>query len=107
MIGAVLLFAFVALGSKVLLGLAIVYVFIPESRECSHCDRDTTIVEAPWGLRTIAARIRVQRRWCPACNESFVARGQRPARVWVGPVDARPSTTPAGTPDHALLRRPQ
>ena len=106
MIGAVLLFAFAALGSKVLLGLAIVYVFIPEARECSRCDRDTAIVEAPRGLRTVFAWIRVQRRWCPGCGESFLARGTQPARLWVGPAAARPSAA-ATTGDHALLRRPQ
>ena len=106
MIWAILGFAFASLGSKVLLGLGVVYVFLPDERQCSRCDAETTVIESPRGLRTIAAWARVQSRWCPRCGETCLARGAPPPRLWVGRPDKDGAPPPAATP-HAFERRPQ
>lgn len=96
MIWAILGFAFAALGSKVLLGLWIVWVFLPAEPECSRCDGFTTRLEPRRGLRTLYRLCRVQQRWCPACGEDFLARGGHPPRVYVG------ARVPEREPDPAV-----
>lgn len=80
----ILAFAFATLGSKVLLGLWIVWVVLPSEPECSRCDGFTTRLEPRLGLRTIYRWCRVQERWCPGCGEHFLARGDHPPRMYVG-----------------------
>lgn len=106
MTGAIVAFAFAALGSKVMLGLAVVYGLLPEAGACSRCDGETTAVEPPAGTRTLAHWLRLQSRWCPHCGESFLARGSHPPRLWVGRPDAGPAPEPA-EPGQALVRKPQ
>ncbi|HEX6588036.1 MAG TPA: hypothetical protein VF039_03355 [Longimicrobiales bacterium] len=84
MIWAILAFGFAALGSKVLLSAWIIWIFLPSDVECGRCDGLTAQVEARRGLRTIHRWCRIQQRWCPACGEHFLARGQRPPRIFVG-----------------------
>jgi hypothetical protein len=103
-IWAILAFAFAALGSKVLLGLAVVYGILPGPETCAACDGETTPVEVPRGVRALFAWLRVQYRWCPGCGESFLARAAQPPRLWVGaPKAGEP------TPDlpQIAVRRPQ
>lgn len=102
---AILLFAFATFGSKLLLALAIVWVLVPEAGECPRCDCDSSRIEVPTMLRAFAQAARLQWRWCPGCDDSFIARGPRSARLWVGPRVARGGTSQRG--DQALLRRPQ
>jgi len=83
-IWAILAFAFAALGSKVLLGLAIVYGILPGPESCARCDGATTPVEPVRGTRWLLGWLRIQYRWCPLCGEAFLARGPRPPRLWVG-----------------------
>ena len=68
----VLLFAFFAVGIKVVLAVAVVY------------DGETVSLRpSPW-LRTAYGLARLHRRWCPLCGERQLSRGPRGARVWVG-----------------------
>ena len=94
----ILAFAFATLGSKVLLGLWIVWVFLPTEAECGRCDGFTTRLEPPRGLRTICRLCRIHRRWCPGCGESFLARGEHPPRIFVGAPHAPPAPGPKARP---------
>lgn len=94
MTGLIVLFGLATLGSKVLLGLAMVYLFLPDSDRCCRCDGLTAGLQSPRGLRRIAAWMRVQSRWCPHCGERFLARRRRPPLLWVGEA--------ASPPDHPV-----
>ncbi len=104
MIWAILAFAFAALGSKVLLGLAVLYGILPGPDTCAACDAETTPVKLPRGVRPVFAWLRIQYRWCPSCGETSLARGARPPRLWVGE-----PTRNVPTPDapQIAVRRPQ
>lgn len=106
LIGAIIAFGFVALGSKVILGFIAVYALLPEADVCSRCDGETTRIEVPAPLRAITEAVRVQSRWCPRCGESFLARGPRPPRLWVGAPERQPGPPPT-KPTQVLVRRPQ
>ena len=94
MIGAILAFGFVVLGSKVVFGFAVVWGLLPGVESCSTCDGETTPVEAPRGLRALFAWLRIQSRWCPSCGESFLARGARPPMLYVGAPKSEPRPRP-------------
>ena len=99
---AILAFGFVALGSKVLLGLAVVYGILPGADTCAACDGETTPVEPARGFRALFAWLRIQYRWCPHCGESFLARAAPPPRLWIG--DRTPDQPTPDAPQTALRR---
>ena len=93
----ILAFAFATLGSKLLLGLWCVWAILPGQEECSRCDGFTTQIEPRRGLRTIYRWCRVQDRWCPRCDESFLARGSKPPEIFVGERRPEPRRTKIST----------
>ena len=101
----ILAFAFATLGSKVLLGLWIVWVFLPTEPECSRCNGFTTLLEPRRGLRTFYRMCRIRHRWCPGCGEDFLARGGHPPRVYVG--EPLPDREPSPVVPQVLARRSQ
>lgn len=106
----ILAFAFATLGSKVLLGLWIVWIFLPTEPECGRCDGFTTPLEPRRGLRTLYRWCRIQPRWCPCCGEHFLARGQNPPRIFVGapapPSEPGPDLRPGRSPSLSLVEGP-
>lgn len=98
-------FAFATLGSKVLLGLWVVWIVLPDKPECCRCDGITTQIEARHGLRGVYRICRIQRRWCPECGESFLARGRQPPQLYVGA--SLPEREPVPAAPQVLERRSQ
>lgn len=82
-------FAFVTLGVKFLLGLAIIYALFPADRRCATCDAETLPLVARRGFRWLGRVCRVQRRWCPGCGAVALTRGRADGRLWVGAQTAR------------------
>ncbi|MGH7458408.1 MAG: hypothetical protein ACREKN_04890 [Longimicrobiaceae bacterium] len=79
-----LLFMFVAVGAKVLLALATIYLLLPADSRCSACDGETLLLQ-PGGVMRLVERLsrqRVQRRWCPRCGREGVTRTPRGAPRW-------------------------
>jgi hypothetical protein len=76
------LFIFLAMGAKLLLALAMIYLLLPSDRRCNHCDGDTLLMQAGRSGRFLARLCggTVSRRWCPACGWEGLARCSR-ARI--------------------------
>lgn len=98
MLADVLLFAFFALGVKVVLAAVVLYGLLPKGGNCARCDGDTTPVLRGMPARAVYALLRIERRWCPSCGELFTARRGREPRLWVGAPGAAvgPSTPRVG-----------
>ena len=74
------LFFFVLLGSKIVLGLAAVYMLLPRDAECSICNAETLPIEHPRGTDRVLRWLRLQRRWCMECRRESLTR-RLPLRV--------------------------
>lgn len=68
------LFFFVLLGSKILLGLIVVYLLIPRDPECTLCDAELLPIEHPRGTGRLLKLLRLQRRWCMECRRESLTR---------------------------------
>lgn len=68
------LFFFVLLGSKILLGLMVVYLLIPRDASCTLCDAELLPIEHPRGTGRLLALFRLQRRWCMECQRESLTR---------------------------------
>lgn len=77
------LFAFSTIGSKLVLGLWLIYLLLPENGQCPNCDGSTVAVRDPAGLGWLARLCRVQRRWCTGCGRPHLARRGRGLTVSV------------------------
>jgi hypothetical protein len=71
-----LLFALVAVGSKLVLALLTIYLLFPADRRCDRCDGETLPLRMGAAGRTVGVLLRRHfgRRWCPACGWSGFAR---------------------------------
>jgi hypothetical protein len=71
-----LLFAFVAVGTKLLLALVTIYLLLPADRRCDLCDGETLPLRMGPAGRALGRLMRrhLGRRWCPACGWSGFAR---------------------------------
>jgi hypothetical protein len=69
------LFWFVLLGSKILLGLVAVYMLVPRDATCTLCDAELLPLEHTRGSRRILKLCRLQRRWCMECGHESLTRG--------------------------------
>jgi hypothetical protein len=89
-----LLLFFASVGLKLLLGMAAIYLLLPRDRRCMVCDGETLPLLLARGWRLLARACRVQRRWCPVCDEIQLARyrpePQVPAAPPTRPAPARP-----------------
>jgi hypothetical protein len=68
------LFFFVLLGSKILLGVIVVYLLVPAEIECTICDAETLPLQHPRGTVVLLRLLRLQRRWCMECRRESLAR---------------------------------
>lgn len=68
------LFFFVLLGSKILLGVIVVYMLVPREIECTICDAETLPLQHPRGAILVLRLLRLQRRWCMECRHESLAR---------------------------------
>jgi hypothetical protein len=70
------LFFFIAMGSKLLLALLMIYLLLPSDRQCNLCDEETLLLQLSgangWFARLCMGTL--QRRWCPACGWEGYAR---------------------------------
>ena len=82
-IGNLVVFAFVILIGKVLLGCAAVWLLLPKDGRCSNCDERTLPLQDPAGLSLTMRLLRVQRRWCMRCAATEVSRRPRGLRIHV------------------------
>lgn len=74
-----LIFFFVTVGAKLALALLMIYLLLPSDGRCSQCDEETLWLRSG-GAGRLAQRLflgRVQRRWCPACGWTGLARRAR------------------------------
>jgi hypothetical protein len=89
-----ILFFFVALGAKLLLALATIYLLFPTERGCVGCDHDTLLVRPEMIGRMLerVSRGRLQWRWCPHCRWEGWTRVLPAARAAVSSPASRKST---------------
>lgn len=76
--------AVATLGSKVVLALIFIYYLLPDERGCAACGGET-IRLVTRGIWRVLGSARLQRRWCPACGRSALARSGRVSGTRVGP----------------------
>lgn len=71
-----LLFAFVAIGSKLILALVTIYLLFPAGRSCDQCDGETLPIRMGAVGRMVGRLLRrhLGRRWCPSCGWTGYAR---------------------------------
>jgi hypothetical protein len=71
-----LLFLFIAVGAKLWLALAMIYLLFPADQRCNNCDEETLLMQPSRASRWIAVLClgTLQRRWCPACGWEGYAR---------------------------------
>ena len=74
MLVELVLFFFVLLGSKILLGAVVVYMLVPHEIECTICDAETLPLQHPRGTILVLRLLRLQRRWCMECRRESLAR---------------------------------
>ena len=65
---------FVLLGSKVLLGVVVVYLLIPRDVSCTLCDAETLPLQHRWGTVFLLRLLGLQRRWCMECGREALTR---------------------------------
>ena len=87
-----ILFFFVALGAKLILGVLTVYLLLPTDRRCSQCDEETILLR-PSRLGRFGSALslgRIQWRWCPRCDWEGMSRrtGREPPRPSPTPTDS-------------------
>ena len=70
------LFFFVLLGSKILLGVVVVYMLVPREIECTICDAETLPLQHPRGTILVLRLLHLQRRWCMECRRESLARSR-------------------------------
>lgn len=77
------LFFFVLLGSKILLGIVVVYLLLPHDPRCVICDAEMLPIRPPRAAAGVLGLIRLQRRWCMECRRETLARQRllRPRRL--------------------------
>lgn len=78
------LFAFVLLGSKLVLGAIVLYMLLPKDRACAVCDSELIPLTAPTGFVRIMRAGRLQRLWCVECNRQSLGRRRGGLRVMPG-----------------------
>jgi hypothetical protein len=71
-----LLYFFVALGAKLLLGLIMIYFLLPAEPSCNQCDGETILLQTRRAAKLVALACfgTLQRRWCPRCGWEGFAR---------------------------------
>jgi hypothetical protein len=74
MLVELVLFFFVLLGSKILLGVVVVYMLVPREIECTICDAETLPLQHPRGTILVLRLLRLQRRWCMECRRESLTR---------------------------------
>lgn len=77
-----LLFFFLAFGSKIVLATAMIYLLLPNDRNCAECDEVTLLVRTN-RIGRIGFALSfgfVQWRWCPRCGNEGLARRPPPIR---------------------------
>lgn len=79
-------FLFVLLGSKVLLGVVVIYLMLPGDAVCAICDSELLPVEHPRGARRLLRLCRLQRFWCMECCRESLARPRLRPRPGSAPV---------------------
>jgi hypothetical protein len=69
-------FVFAVLGSKLLIGLWIIYNILPADRRCSDCGAETLLVHQGLSRRQAGLLFlgKVQLRWCPECSATGFTR---------------------------------
>lgn len=67
-------FAFVTLGVKLVLAVAVIYALFPSDRRCPHCDAETLPLVSQRGFVRLGRLVRVRCRWCPGCGDHYLAR---------------------------------
>lgn len=92
MLITVIEFAFVTLGVKLVLAVAVVYALFPADRRCPRCDAETLRLVTGRGFVRLGRLVHVARRWCPSCGDSYLARY---CKVDVAPVSPRRSARAA------------
>ncbi len=68
------LFWFVLLGSKVLLGIVVIYQLLPKDRHCATCDAEILPLESPRIITRVLRVMRIQRYWCIECDRQSLGR---------------------------------
>jgi hypothetical protein len=71
-----LLFLFIAVGAKLWLALAMIYLLFPADQRCNNCDEETLLMQPSRASRWMAVLClgTLQRRWCLACGWEGYAR---------------------------------
>ena len=89
MIPTLALFWFVLLGSKLVLAAVVIYMLLPDDRECAICNAETLPIEEPRAIRPFMRLMRVQRYWCVECDRESIGRPRKLSRS-TGSVALRP-----------------
>jgi hypothetical protein len=90
------LFFFLAMGAKLLLALAMIYLLLPSDRCCNQCDEETMLLQLSRGNRWLSRLCldTLQRRWCPACGWEGYARSLTSSHRTAPAAMGRPSPHP-------------
>ncbi|HET9984790.1 MAG TPA: hypothetical protein VFQ38_14430 [Longimicrobiales bacterium] len=96
MLIAIIELAFVTLGVKILLAVAVIYALFPSDRRCPHCDAETLPLVSQRGLVRLGRLVRVRRRWCPGCGDHYLARYRSDDAAPVTPQAAEQPARPRG-----------
>jgi len=92
------LFFFIAVGAKLILAAAMIYLLLPTDRRCSQCDEETILIR-PHGIGRVGSWLSlgwVQWRWWPRCGWEGMTRRRREPNPRAG--SGSPSTPTAPTP---------
>jgi hypothetical protein len=68
------LFWFVLLGSKLLLGIIVIYQLLPKDRQCATCDAEILPLASPRLVTRLLRLARIQRYWCIECDRQSLGR---------------------------------
>jgi hypothetical protein len=68
------LFWFVLLGSKLVLGIVVIYLLLPKDRACATCDAELLPLVSPQPMSRLLRLLRIQRYWCIECNRQSLGR---------------------------------
>ena len=71
---------FVLLGSKIVLGVVVVYLLLPRDATCVICDAETLPIQHARGTGRVLRVLRLHRRWCMECERETLSR-PLPSRV--------------------------